>query len=236
MKTFPARLLALLFSLLLTNCSCVGVGASLMPSGTSAKDLVCGSVLVSSIDGKTYGSGTIVKHGDKVYVVTAEHVVDDAVDSGIPFMTIIASCPATSSVVVPILVTDDEADVAIMELPEDSHLAPYALSVGRRDPRVGNTLRVLGFPGGPRRGGAVASLSSGVLSRYSHREGKPVFYSDAPIYRGSSGGGAFDARGRLVGVATSFEFDSERNNVIPGGFIFSARMNIVELFEFMDEG
>ena len=235
MKTYSARLLALLFSLLLTNCSCVGVGASLMPSMASTSDLVCGSVLVRGLDGKTYGSGTLLKHEDKVYVLTAEHVVDDAIDSGIPFMTITASCPATSSVVAIVMATDEASDIALMAMPNNSHLAAYALSVARRDPKVGDTLRALGFPGGPNRGSAVASLSRGVLSRYSWREGKPLFFSDTSIYRGSSGGGIFNVYGNLVGVATGFEFDSEHKILVPGGFVFSARINVVELLESLDE-
>jgi S1-C subfamily serine protease/ribulose-5-phosphate 4-epimerase/fuculose-1-phosphate aldolase len=63
--------------------------------------------------------------------------------------------------------------------------------------RVGATVYAVGAPEG-----LELSLSAGLVSQLRGAEGAPLVQTTAPISPGSSGGGLFDERGRLVGLTT----------------------------------
>jgi tetratricopeptide (TPR) repeat protein len=71
--------------------------------------------------------------------------------------------------------------------------------------RVGATVYAVGAPQG-----LELSLSAGLVSQLRAAEGAPLVQTTAPISPGSSGGGLFDERGRLVGL-TTFQMERGQN-------------------------
>lgn len=102
--------------------------------------------------------------------------------------------------------------------------------------KVGETVYAVGAPRG-----LELSLSSGIIAQL---RGDPIFepplliQTTAPISPGSSGGGLFDERGRLVGL-TSFQFrDSQSLNFaiainMANGITDKPMMSLKELAERM---
>jgi hypothetical protein len=68
------------------------------------------------------------------------------------------------------------------------------------------------------------SLSAGLVSQLRGAEGAPLVQTTAPIAPGSSGGGLFDERGRLVGLTT---FQRERGQNV--NFALPAEWVVVAL-------
>jgi S1-C subfamily serine protease len=94
------------------------------------------------------------------------------------------------------LVRADRArDVCLLNVPT---LEAPAVALGMASSlRVGTTVYAVGAPAG-----LELSLSAGLVSQIHAAEGGPVVQTTAPISPGSSGGGLFDERGRLVGLTT----------------------------------
>lgn len=66
-----------------------------------------------------------------------------------------------------------------------------------RDVRVGEAVYAVGNPLG-----LGLAVSAGIVSRLHEAEGKLFILSSASVSPGSSGGGLFDANGRLIGITT----------------------------------
>ena len=82
------------------------------------------------------------------------------------------------------------ADLALLYTP----LTGRTIELG--DPWVGAEVWAAGYPGTPGTGEQQYAVSRGTVAS---RSGE-VFRVTAPIYHGSSGGGAWDDQGRLVGI------------------------------------
>ena len=90
-------------------------------------------------------------------------------------------------------------DLALLSL--DSSGAPLpALEIATVTPKAGDAITVLGYPGV---GGDTLTLTTGRYSGTTRVDGREWIKTDAQIAPGSSGGPAFDAQGRLVGVPTA---------------------------------
>lgn len=72
---------------------------------------------------------------------------------------------------------------------------PIALSGGL--PAPGDTVYAMGHPNG-----LEYSFSSGEVAAVRELDGELVIQTTAPISPGSSGGGLFDTRGHLLGIAS----------------------------------
>jgi len=57
------------------------------------------------------------------------------------------------------------------------------------------------------------SVSSGLISNLNRSTAETQILTSAPISPGSSGGGLFDAQGRLVGITTGFYFGAQNLNI-----------------------
>jgi putative serine protease PepD len=81
-----------------------------------------------------------------------------------------------------------------------------AAPIGRRTPRPGDTLFVIGTP-------LDISLShtvtQGILSAVREIDGRKLYQTDAAINRGNSGGPVFDASGDLVALSVSGLFSRQ---------------------------
>ena len=82
---------------------------------------------------------------------------------------------------------------------------------------VGDAVYAVGAPQG-----LELSLSNGLVSGFREYEGSEYIQTTAPISKGSSGGGLFDAQGRLVGITTMYVKDGQALNfAVPAQLIAS---------------
>ena len=82
---------------------------------------------------------------------------------------------------------------------------------------VGDTVYAVGAPQG-----LELSLSNGLVSGFRQHKGSEYIQTTAPISKGSSGGGLFDAQGRLVGITTMYVKDGQALNfAVPAELIAS---------------
>jgi cytochrome c-type biogenesis protein CcmH/NrfG len=99
---------------------------------------------------------------------------------------------------------DESADLAILRV--DNLNAAKLPEMRRADSvKVGERVFAVGAPYG-----LELSLSDGLIAALRHDNGVVLVQTTAPISRGSSGGGLFDAQGRLVGI-TTFYFSGSQN-------------------------
>lgn len=90
---------------------------------------------------------------------------------------------------------DVARDICLLEVPT---LEAPAVALGKAASlRVGATVYAVGAPAG-----LELSLSAGIVSQLRAAEPAPIVQTTAPVSPGSSGGGLFDERGRLVGLTT----------------------------------
>jgi serine protease Do len=153
----------------------------------------------SSLDAFTsFGSGSGVVYSTDGYVITNEHVVEDADALRVVFSDGRLFFAEVVGVDVP-------TDLAVIKVdatgftPIDVGSAD-ALAIGDAAIAVGSPL---GLAGGP-------SLTMGVISAFNREVQTGVndtlegmIQTDAPITRGSSGGALVDAEGRLIGITTA---------------------------------
>jgi S1-C subfamily serine protease len=157
------------------------------------------------------GSGTIVAGGR--FVLTNAHVVTDGstiCQMGVWYTNseeqIMPEGPPDAHGEVVSL--DKKLDLAVIKLIDpatggatiaDSELHP-SLPLHTHKPKLRDALITLGFP---KAGGASITLSEGVYSGKLLDRQNEYYKTDATINPGSSGGGAFDERWRLIGVTTA---------------------------------
>jgi tetratricopeptide (TPR) repeat protein len=98
---------------------------------------------------------------------------------------------------------DQQRDLCLLQVPT-LEAPPVTLGEAGRL-RVGATVYAIGAPQG-----LELSLSAGLVSQLRGAEGAPLVQTTAPISPGSSGGGLFDERGRLVGL-TTFQMERGQN-------------------------
>jgi hypothetical protein len=102
---------------------------------------------------------------------------------------------------------------AVVSLPAP----PVAQIAPLRTLEVGERVYAIGAPQG-----LDLTLSNGLVSGFRDYKGTEYIQTSAPISKGSSGGGLFDAQGRLVGITTMFLKDGQNLNfAIPAELIAS---------------
>lgn len=97
---------------------------------------------------------------------------------------------------------NDHADICLLRSSKLT-LTPVAAIQPYSQLRIGARVYAIGSPRGLDR-----SLSEGLISGLRDRDGVRIIQATAPISAGSSGGGLFDAEGRLIGI-TSFRSDKD---------------------------
>ncbi len=160
---------------------------------------------------KTQGSGVIIAKGE---VVTNCHVIENANYIGVQ--------TKNGEVEIATLFRADwEKDICLLKVPG---LKGRKAKVRRSNSlKVGETVYAIGSPEGMEH-----SLSAGLVSQL-HRKKKnapPVIQTDASMSSGSSGGGLFDKKGKLVGIM-SFVLEEAKNIgfAIPVEWIDETRKN-----------
>jgi S1-C subfamily serine protease/rhodanese-related sulfurtransferase len=126
-------------------------------------------------------------------------------------------------------VPDSGRDLALLKVPDGTY---PALTVATRDPRVGDTVHILGFPGVVQShellnqsGSFEATVTNGAVSGVDKKDaiGQDLVQTDAPAAHGNSGGPAIGADAAVLGVMT-FTTLSAQGAVVQGfNFLIPAR-------------
>ena len=152
------------------------------------------------------GSGTVI--GDGSYVLTNAHVAlrDDHETPCELLIGIIASVDTEPEILYSAraIEFDPDLDLAILRLYDASGepvVAADVLPIGWApvDLNLGDSVTVIGFPG---TGGRRVTLTNGVYSGLSD-DLPPYLKTSAGINHGNSGGAAFTAGGKFIGVPTA---------------------------------
>jgi S1-C subfamily serine protease len=144
------------------------------------------------------GSGSGVVYGDSGYIITNNHVIEDADDIFVVFSDG-ARFPAE------VVGTDPVTDIGVL-LVDREDVVPIILgsaddvSIGEPTVAVGNPLGLLG---GPTVTTGIVSALDRSLPVTATSDLYGLVQTDAPISPGSSGGALVDASGRLIGITTA---------------------------------
>jgi len=117
---------------------------------------------------------------------------------------------------------DSERDLCTLNAPGLN--APAAQIIDSKDISVGDKVYAIGAPEG-----LELTLSNGLVSGFREYKGAEYIQTTAPISHGSSGGGLFDAQGRLVGITTMFLKEGQSLNfAVPAQLIASLPQRMPE--------
>lgn len=172
----------------------LGEGTELKPHEVFEK--ASGAVYVVKAE-KSLGSAIAVGERD---LLTNCHVVESATTvtlerEGVRFPAAVVSANANADrCVLRIAAT-------AQPLPNWVRVRPYA------DVKVGERVFTIGTPRG-----LELTLAEGIVSSKRVKEGERLLQTSAPISRGSSGGGLFDAQGNLIGITTFMIRDAQNIN------------------------
>ncbi|MGH6888558.1 MAG: DegQ family serine endoprotease [Rhizomicrobium sp.] len=138
------------------------------------------------------GSGFIIDPAG--YVVTNNHVIDDASD-------IQVTLSDGSTVAAHVVGRDTKTDIALLKIPAP-HPLPYLAFGDSRRAHVGDWVVAVGNPFGL--GGTVtAGIISGDNREINAGPYDDFLQIDAPINPGNSGGPLFDESGQVIGIDTA---------------------------------
>ncbi|MDP1681913.1 MAG: tetratricopeptide repeat protein, partial [Burkholderiales bacterium] len=131
------------------------------------------------------GSGVVISDGK---IITNCHVVRDAGSIRVTWAD--QTFPATLEL------DDTERDLCRLQV-KNLNAKPIKLRANK-DLAPGETVFAIGNPLG-----LGLSVSAGIVSAVKEYQGQPLVFSSTPVAPGSSGGGLFDAEGRLVGITSA---------------------------------
>lgn len=148
------------------------------------------------------GSGIVIANQQ---VVTNCHVVEDS--------TAIKVKAGDKEFVGTLALADTPRDLCALDVP--GLATPHAVIRSHNDVKVGERVFAIGNPLG-----FGLSVSAGLMSTIGQYRGEPQLYTSAALSPGSSGGGLFDADGRLVGITTRvLAYGQNVNVAIPAEWI-----------------
>jgi tetratricopeptide (TPR) repeat protein len=106
---------------------------------------------------------------------------------------------------------DDDADRCILTI--EQGITDFATGRDFEDLRIGERVYSIGTPKG-----LALTMAEGIVSGLRNDNDKRYIQTTAPISPGSSGGGLFDSRGRLIGITTFMLKEAQNLNfAIPAG-------------------
>lgn len=175
----------------------------------------CASVSVFPLGNTGRGSGTLVRRGDKVFILTAAHLFTDDSDKVIEMpATIEGAC--IPDLTANLAAIDVEKDLAALKIMDEVKLGwKIGVEIGDQ-PLLGEKVVVIGSPGINGRAWHH-NVTSGVASSIGIVEGVEVVKIDAAIWFGNSGGGVFNEQHQLIGVVSRLSVHPVFG-VVPGGF------------------
>jgi len=167
-------------------------------------------IVVESLNaqGQTYSRGSGVVIGPQ-RVITNCHVIDRAVTVKVKSGS--SEYTATSGT------SDTYFDLCLLQV--ENLPAPEVRRGSAQNLQVGQTVYAIGAPQGLDR-----TLSQGLISALRDTPDGAVIQTSAPISPGSSGGGLFDAEGRLIGITTfQTKYGQNLNFALPVDWLESMR-------------
>ena len=171
------------------------------------------------------GSGSGVILTEDGYIATCAHVVDGA-------KSVKVTLNDDTSYDAAIVGTDSKNDIAIIKI-DATGLAPAV--VGDSETlTVGSEVIAIGNPLGELRGTATAGIIS-ATNRTIEVEGQAMtlIQTDAAISPGNSGGGLFDATGKLIGIVNAKVSDSRAEGL---GFAIPVNSVLDEISDLLNYG
>ena len=163
--------------------------------------------------GMSMGSGTVVRWGGRIVILTAKHVV-----AGAKRITI-STCKGVKCVVRPVKI-DYVWDCAVLEADQDLGVEPVMVEVGvANQPKAGDRFTSCGFGGD----GKLAA-NTGLVLGFRASENAPRGIEDWMVISGharfgDSGGGVFNAQGKLIGVLWGKTTDEKEVMCVQAGRI-----------------
>ena len=171
------------------------------------------------------GSGSGVILSEDGYIATCAHVVDGA-------KSVKVTLNDDTSYDAAIVGTDAKNDIAIIKI-DATGLVPAV--VGDSETlTVGSEVIAIGNPLGELRGTATAGIIS-ATNRTIEVEGQAMtlIQTDAAISPGNSGGGLFDATGKLIGIVNAKVSDSRAEGL---GFAIPVNSVLDEISDLLNYG
>ena len=171
------------------------------------------------------GSGSGVILTEDGYIATCAHVVDGA-------KSVKVTLNDDTSYDATIVGTDSKNDIAIIKI-DAKDLVPAV--VGDSETlTVGSEVIAIGNPLGELRGTATAGIIS-ATNRTIEVEGQAMtlIQTDAAISPGNSGGGLFDATGKLIGIVNAKVSDSRAEGL---GFAIPVNSVLDEISDLLNYG
>ena len=176
----------------------------------------------SNFGGTISGTGTGIVLDEEGYILTNNHVIDNADEITVLFED---GDTATAAIVG----TDNQNDLAVIKIdPSDHDLVPATLG-DSSDLRVGDTVLALGNPfnlEGSLTQGIVSGLDRAYAEGASDRPIRGMIQTDAAINPGNSGGPLIDCHGDVVGVNTLLE--NPTGDTVNIGVGFAVAVNTVK--------
>ena len=113
--------------------------------------------------------------------------------------------------------TDLERDLCQLTMDAQQQIGvPISGAISYKELKVGQRVYTVGAPEG-----LELSLGEGIISQLRGTDSFDLIQTTAPVSHGSSGGGLFDADGRLIGITTFiFKEGQNLNFAIPASWIF----------------
>ena len=171
------------------------------------------------------GSGSGVILSEDGYIATCAHVVDGA-------KSVKVTLNDDTSYDATIVGTDTKNDIAIIKI-DATGLVPAVVG-DSQTLTVGSEVIAIGNPLGELRGTATAGIIS-ATNRTIEVEGQAMtlIQTDAAISPGNSGGGLFDATGKLIGIVNAKVSDSRAEGL---GFAIPVNSVLDEISDLLNYG
>lgn len=177
--------------------------------------------------GRGAGSGVIISEDG--YIVTNNHVVEDAVEDGIKVITV-----DQKEYKAKLIGRDPLTDLAVIKI--DAKGLPVAHFANIEDVKIGQFVIAVGNPLGLNftvTSGIISAIGRGAMGL--RRDPYAVEYfiqTDAPINPGNSGGGLFNIYGSLVGINSAIATQTGTyigyGFAIPVDLVHSVVMDLIE--------
>jgi S1-C subfamily serine protease len=181
----------LLFAILGCATTATSSPSDTLPTFDATKPVeraIHSTVLVQTITGRTYCSGTIIK-GEKL-VLSAAHCFEDA-DRGFLLRGLHGVYEAT------VVFLDTANDIALLRPSEGVLRARDGVPLARKPGRMGDRVFALGHARGDE---YPFTMTSGIVSHPHRTDNGHYVQSDTPLVGGMSGGGFYNDRGELLGA------------------------------------
>lgn len=182
---------------------------------------------------RTRGAGSGVIISDDGYVITNNHVIDNAVKDGIKVIL-----NDKREFTAKVIGTDPLTDLAVLKIDASGLQAVHFASID--DVKIGEWVVAVGNPLG-----LNSTVTAGIVSaigrgQFGYGRGKSPYsvenyiQTDAAINPGNSGGGLFNLSGSLVGINTAIA--TETGNYIGYGFAIPIDLVQSVVLDLMDDG